>query len=123
MAKLVFCEDEEKIQKLISFILRSSPYEIYLASDGLEGLAIIERERPNLIFADVSMPHCDGFKMADRLKAKPELARIPLVFMTAFAQASDIEEGYRHGAIGYLVKPFGPIDLREQIEVFLGSAA
>ena len=116
MAKIIFCEDEEKIQKLIRIILRSTSHEIHIASDGLEGLEFIERERPDLIFTDVSMPRCDGYQLADMVKARPHLAHIPIIFVTAFAQRIEKEEGYRHNATGYLVKPFSPSDLREKID-------
>ncbi len=118
MAKIVFCEDEEKIQKLIRIMLRSSSHEVFIASNGLEGLDLIECERPDLIFADVSMPKCDGLKLADLLKARPHLAHIPPIFTTAFARKAEMEEGYRHGALSYLTKPFSPSDLREKIEAF-----
>src|ERR1700693_1644522 len=55
MTKIIFCEDEARIQKLILTTLRSSLHEIYIASDGVEGLALIEKERPDLIFTDISM--------------------------------------------------------------------
>lgn len=119
MAKIVFCEDEALLQKLIRLFLRSTPYELYIASDGLEGLALIERERPDLILTDISMPHCDGFQLADAVKARPHLATIPLLFVTAFAQRADVEEGMRHGAVGYLLKPFSAADLRATIEAVL----
>jgi CheY-like chemotaxis protein len=118
MAKIIFCEDEVRIQKLIRTMLRSTLHEVYIASDGVEGLALIERERPDLIFTDVSMPNCDGFQLADAVKARPHLARIPIIFVTAFAQRTEIEEGYRHGATNYLIKPFSPSELRTKIEAF-----
>jgi len=121
MAKIVFCEDEVRIQKLIRAMLRSTPHEIFIASDGIEGLAIIERERPDLIFTDVSMPNCDGFQLADAVKARPLLTHIPIIFVTAFAQRAEMEEGYRHGAIDYLIKPFSPADLRARIDVFANA--
>ena len=121
MAKIVFCEDEALLQKLVRLFLRATPHEFYVASNGLEGLAIIERECPDLILTDISMPHCDGFQLADAVKAQPHLAHIPLVFVTAFAQRADIEEGMRHGAIGYLLKPFSAADLRAVIEAALLS--
>src|ERR1035438_6088472 len=98
MARIVFCEDEVFLQRLIYLILRSTEHEVYIASDGLEGLALIERERPDLIFTDISMPVWDGFQLADALKAQPHLASIPLIFVTAFAQRVDVEEGTLHGA-------------------------
>lgn len=121
MAKIVFCEDEEKIKKLIRITLRVTEHEIYIASDGVEGLELIEQTKPDLIFADISMPRCDGLQLVDTLKSRPHLAQIPVVFMTAFAQRTEIEEGYRRGAISYLVKPFSPADLREKIDSFMIS--
>ncbi|HZR43161.1 MAG TPA: response regulator [Ktedonobacteraceae bacterium] len=116
MAKIVFCEDEAFLQKLIRLIMRSTPHEIYIASDGLEGFALIERERPDLIMTDISMPGWDGFQLADAVKARPHLAAIPIIFVTAFAQRLDVEEGALHGAKGYLLKPFNAADLRTTIE-------
>ncbi|MBA2283865.1 MAG: response regulator [Ktedonobacteraceae bacterium] len=119
MAKIIFCEDEKRIQKLISIMLRASEHEISIASDGVEGMELIERERPDLIFADVSMPNCDGFQLAAQLKSVPHLAHIPIIFMSAFAQHSEIQEGYRHGAASYLIKPFNLVDLQAQMKLFL----
>jgi CheY-like chemotaxis protein len=123
MAKIVFCEDEVRIQKLIRAMLRTTLHEVYMASDGVEGLALIEREQPDLIFTDVSMPNCDGFQLADAVKSRPQLAHIPIIFVTAFAQRTEMEEGYRHGAIGYLIKPFSPADLRARIESFANAVS
>lgn len=122
MAKIVFCEDERLLQKLIRLFMRSTTHEISIASDGLEGLALIERERPDLILTDISMPRCDGFQLADIVKGRPDLATIPIIFVTAFAQRSDITEGLRHAATSYLVKPFSAQDLRATIEAALDPA-
>lgn len=119
MAKIVFCEDEERIQKLIAATLRSTSHEIFIAGNGLEGVALIEREQPDLIFTDISMPHCDGIQMTNTLKTNPQLAHIPVIFLTAFAQSSEVEDGYKHGASSYLTKPFSPSELRAKIEACL----
>ena len=123
MAKIVFCEDEERIRKLIRAMLESLPHKIYMAADGNEGLELIEKERPDLIFADISMPGCDGFQLADIIKSRPHLAHIPFIFLTAFAQKSEKEEGRMHGASAYLTKPFNYTDLVAKIEQFLPSGA
>jgi CheY-like chemotaxis protein len=119
MAKIVYCEDEPFLQKLIRLFLRSTKHEIYIASDGLEGFALIERERPDLILTDISMPGWDGFQLADAVKAQPHLASIPIIFVTAFAQRVDMEEGALHGATGYLLKPFSVAELQATIEAAL----
>jgi CheY-like chemotaxis protein len=119
MATIVFCEDDERLQKLIRLIFRSTEHEVHIASDGLEAFALIERERPDMIFTDISMPGYDGFQLADTIKARPYLTSIPIIFMTAFAQRADLEEGTRHGATGYLLKPFSASELREAVEMFI----
>ena len=123
MASIVFCEDDPTIRRLIQVALRSLPHDVHLAADGREGLALIERERPNLVFTDVSMPELDGFQLLAALKAHPQLAEIPVIFVTASAQRVEIEEGRRHGAADYLTKPFSPVDLRAKIEQLLDSEA
>jgi CheY-like chemotaxis protein len=119
MVKIVFCEDEKLLQKLLRVLLHSTGYEIYIASDGIEGLAIIKRVHPDLILTDISMPGLDGFQLADAVRADPHLSAIPIVFVTGFAQKYDMEEAARHGARGYLLKPFTIKDLRAAIAAAL----
>lgn len=119
MAKIVFCEDEARIQKLIKVMLRATTHEVFVAADGVEGLALIERERPDIVFTDISMPDCNGFQLADAMQANPALATIPIIFVTAFAQQPEREEGFQHRAVGYLTKPFSPAELRDQIDAFV----
>ena len=76
MGRIVFCEDDPMIQKLVQAALRSSGHELHLASDGEEGLALIRSVRPDIIFSDVSMPKLDGYQLGDALKASPETALI-----------------------------------------------
>ena len=123
MARIVFCEDEVLIQKLVRIMLRSTNHELYLGSDGFEGLELVEQMRPDLIFTDISMPDCDGYQFADAVKARPYLASIPIIFVSAFAQQSEIEEGFRHGGVSYIVKPFSAADLYEKIELFCNQKA
>jgi CheY-like chemotaxis protein len=116
MAKIVFCEDSPVIQKLIGVALRSTAHEVHIAGDGAAGLALIERERPDLVFTDVSMPEMDGYQLADALKARPELAHIPIIIMTASGDQEQLDEGYRHGAAGHFGKPFAAADLRAKVD-------
>ncbi len=110
------------IRKLVQAALRALPHEVFYASDGREGLTLIERERPDVVFTDVSMPEMDGFQLADAMKARPHLAGIPIVFMTASLQHEQIAECFRHGAAGQLSKPFTMADLRSRVTEFAGAA-
>jgi two-component system, OmpR family, alkaline phosphatase synthesis response regulator PhoP len=99
--------------------MRALPHVVHIASDGETGLQIIERERPSIVFTDVSMPRLDGMQLLDIMKMRAELADIPVVLMTASVQRGEIEEGLRHGASDVLRKPFGPAELRSKVEEIL----
>lgn len=116
MAKVIFCEDDPSIQKLIRVALRSTPHEIHIAGDGVEGLELIERERPDVVFTDISMPVLDGLQLINELKARPHLKHIPVVVITASVQRHQMEEAYRHKIAGHLNKPFSVHDLRTKVE-------
>src|SRR5690349_17772298 len=116
MAKIVFCEDSPLIQKLIGLALRSTAHEVFIAADGAEGLTLIERERPDLVFTDVSMPNLDGYELTDALKARPDLAHIPVIIMTASDDPEQLDEGLQHGAVGHFAKPFVAAVLRAKVD-------
>jgi CheY-like chemotaxis protein len=122
MAKIVFCEDDPMIQKLMTAAMRGSGHEIHMAADGIEGLALIKRVRPDLVFSDVSMPNLDGFQLGDALKASPDTAAIPVIFVTASVQRAQIEEATRHGGAGVLPKPFTMAELRKRVADLLPAA-
>jgi CheY-like chemotaxis protein len=115
VAKIVFCEDDPMIQKLIRAAMRDSGHEIHLAVDGEQGLALVRQVRPDLVFSDVSMPKLDGYQLGDALKASPDTAGIPLVFVTASVQRAQIAEAERHGGAGVLPKPFTMAELRRRV--------
>ena len=121
MGKIVVCEDDRAIQTLIRVALRATGHEVHLADDGVEGLALIERERPDAIFTDVAMPGMTGLQLAAAVKARPHLAHIPIVLLTASVQRTQIEAGYRHGAVAYLAKPFSPAVLRDKVDAIIAA--
>jgi len=122
MATIVFCEDDPMIRKLISAAMRGSGHDVRLAVDGEEGLALIRDIRPDLIFSDVSMPKLDGYQLGDALRASPDTAGIPLVFVTASVQRAQIAEAERHGGTGVLPKPFTMAELRKRVAELLPTA-
>jgi CheY-like chemotaxis protein len=121
VSRVVFCEDDPMIRKLVQSALRSTSNEVHVAEDGKLGLDLIKRVRPDVVFSDVSMPEMDGFELADAMHALPELARIPIVFMTASVQRQQIDECFRHGAAGHLAKPFTMAELRARVAQFSKS--
>jgi CheY-like chemotaxis protein len=118
VSRIVFCEDDPMIRKLVRTAFRSTTHEVAIAEDGRHGLELIARIRPDVVFSDVAMPEMDGFALADAMRASPELAHIPIVFMTASVQREQIEECFRHGAAGHLAKPFTMAELRSRVAQF-----
>ncbi len=121
MARIVFCEDEEQIRKLIEAAMRSTAHTIELTVNGRDGLAAIERETPELIVTDLAMPEMGGFALADAIHARPALHHIPIMFVTASVQRGDVARFGEHGAAGYIAKPFSPRALREKIDELIAG--
>ncbi|HEY7033208.1 MAG TPA: response regulator [Thermomicrobiales bacterium] len=122
VARIVFCEDDPGIGKLVRVALRPTGHEVHVAVDGEAGLALIEDIRPDLVFTDVAMPRLDGLQLADALKGRPHLAHIPVVLITASVQRAQVEEGYRHGVTAHLAKPFSAQDLVAMVGRMLSPA-
>ncbi len=118
---MIFCEDDPNVQKLVRLALRSMPHEVHIAGNGAEGLELIERERPDVVFTDISMPYLDGLQLVDELKARSHLSHIPVIVVTASVQRHQIEEVYRHGIADFLSKPFDVRDLRAKVRQFIGA--
>jgi len=113
---VAWAEDDPTIRKLAHAALRSTAHEVHFAANGREALELIERVRPDVIFTDVAMPEMDGLQLADAVRARPALAHIPIVFVTASLQREQIERYFAHGATDYLAKPFSTAELRAHLE-------
>jgi two-component system alkaline phosphatase synthesis response regulator PhoP len=121
LPKVLVVEDDPDIQALIQMSLEfTGGYEVVVAPDGPTGLEAAQRERPEMILLDAMMPGMDGFEVCRRLKANADTAAIPVVFLTAKAQAAEIQEGLSLGAAGYLTKPFDPMTLKDDLEGLVG---
>ena len=121
MSRVIFCEDDPMIRKFVQSALRATTHQIHFAENGKQGLELIERLRPDVVFTDVAMPEMDGFQLADAIRSIPDLAHIPIVFMSASVQRDQIEECFRHGAAGHLAKPFTVAELRSRVAQFAKS--
>jgi two-component system chemotaxis response regulator CheY len=116
---IVFCEDAPAIRKLISIAMRGAPHRVLIAEDGRSGLEMIRAERPQLVVTDLAMPDLDGTQLFDELRQDPELARIPVVFLSASSQRNLLEAARNRPARAYLSKPFSPAALRQLVDELL----
>jgi DNA-binding response OmpR family regulator len=121
MAKIVIAEDEPDIRELIAFTLRFAGYEVITGSNGEEGYELTKKERPNLAMFDVRMPKMTGYDACKKIKADPEIAHTPVIFLSAKGQESEIEQGLAAGAEEYLLKPFAPDQLTERVKAVIAK--
>jgi len=118
--KVLLVEDEEDIRKVAQISLQfRGGWEVALAGDGEEGLLQAAALHPDLILLDCMMPKLDGYETCRRLKQDPALRDIPVIFLTARAQESEVRKGLLLGAVGYLIKPFNPMSLVTEIQQIL----
>lgn len=109
--KVLVCDDERHIVRLIQVNLERQGYQVVTAFDGKEGLEKIRAEKPNIVVLDVMMPYMDGFEVLKNLRRDKETEDLPVIMLTARAQDKDVFEGYHYGADMYLTKPFNPMEL------------
>ena len=109
--KILVCDDERHIVRLIQVNLEKQGWLVVTAYDGKEGLEKIKAEKPDLCVLDVMMPYMDGFEVLKALRREPETESLPVIMLTAKAQDKDVFDGYHYGADMYLTKPFNPAEL------------
>lgn len=119
MVKILVAEDERDIRELIAFTLRFAGFEVELASNGSEAVEKAPDAIPDLILMDVRMPRMTGYQACEALKENPITRDIPVVFLSAKGQESEIQEGLEVGAMEYILKPFAPDELTAQVHRIL----
>jgi len=114
-------EDRPEIRKLVTMALRTLPYDVIEADSGEAGLKKVIELRPDLVLLDVMMPgHLSGLSVCRVIKGNPEFSVIPVVMVSALAQASDLELAREAGADDYLTKPFSLLELMATINRLIG---
>jgi CheY-like chemotaxis protein len=121
MAKILIAEDERDIRDLVAFTLRFAGHEVIAVGDGEEAVLTARKEMPDLILMDVRMPRMTGYEACEKMKADPELKDIPVVFLSAKGQESEIRTGLKAGAAEYLLKPFAPVELTQRVAELLAE--
>ncbi|MGZ3583918.1 MAG: response regulator, partial [Ktedonobacterales bacterium] len=102
---ILVIEDEVSIARLVRLYLQEAGFRVLAAADGVAGLALHEREQPDLVVLDLMLPGLDGWEVCRRMRAN---ARTPILMLTARRTEEDRIEGFDLGADDYVTKPFSP---------------
>jgi len=121
MPKILLVEDNEMNRDMLSRRLERRGYQVLIAVDGEQGVALAQSEAPNLILMDMSLPVVDGWEAARRLKAAPETRTIPIIALTAHAMVGDRDKAIQAGCDDYDTKPIELPRLLDKIQNILGK--
>jgi CheY-like chemotaxis protein len=108
---VLLVDDERAIRTICRVNLEGEGLAVTEAADGAEALEEVKRERPSLVLLDVMMPGVDGWKVAEQLAGDEETREIPVVFLSARVAPEDWLHAQELGAVGYIIKPFDPLEL------------
>lgn len=123
MSKVLIVEDNEMNRDMLSRRLIRKGYQILLAVDGGEGLAMARSEMPDLILMDMSLPVLDGWEATRQLKGDAATSSIPVIALTAYAMSGDREKALAAGCDDYDTKPIELLRLLGKIEALLNEPA
>lgn len=119
-ARILIVEDDPTIRTLLELALKGAGYTaVTSVARGDEGLATILREKPDLVLLDIMLPRLDGYQIAARVRAAPELAATRIIMLTARTESNDIVRGLESGADDYVTKPFERLVLLARVKAVL----
>lgn len=116
---IVVIEDDKDVIDVLRYFLEKEDYRVHVAQDGLSGLELSAKVRPNLILLDLVLPKLDGTEVCKRLRADQRLNEVPIIMVTAKGELGDKIEGLELGADDYVTKPFNPQELIARIRAIL----
>ena len=119
--RILVCDDDPVILRLLEVNLELEGFEVLTGNNGQEGVEVALREKPDLVILDIMMPRMDGYEACRRIKEDETTKHIPVIFLSAKAQAADIEKGKSYGVAEYLTKPFDPTDLTDLVFQIIGD--
>jgi two-component system cell cycle response regulator DivK len=117
--RVLIVEDQEDNRAILRDLLSKSGYDLIEATNGEEGVALAQSQRPDLILMDVQLPIIDGYEATQRIKSNAELRSIPVIAVTSYALSGDEAKARAAGCDAYVAKPFSPRLLLAKIRKYL----
>ncbi|MDQ3877357.1 MAG: response regulator [Actinomycetota bacterium] len=118
--RILVCDDDPVILRLLQVNLELEGYEVLTAQNGEEAVEVATAELPDLILLDIMMPRMDGYQAVKLIKSQDNTKHIPVVFVSAKAQQSDVDLGKSYGVADYLTKPFDPTEMIDLVGRLVG---
>lgn len=119
VAKILIVDDVEANRFVLRDIIQEMGHQPILAENGIQALKIVERMHPQLIITDVAMPEMDGYEFCKKLKENTRTRDIPIIFISAFDDPSDVVQGFNLGGEDYITKPFIPEVVKARLHLHL----
>lgn len=119
--KILICDDEDVLRRLVRASLERGDYELLEAADGEEAIEVADAQRPQLILLDMMMPRRTGLQVLEHVRADPLLAATPVIMLSARTQEIDRAAADEAGATVFLPKPFSPSDLAQLVAKTLAA--
>lgn len=116
--KILICEDDEMVLKMVEFRLRKDGYEIHLAVDGKEALEKIRLVQPDLIITDIMMPYLTGLEIVHQIRKDLSL-KTPIIIVSSIGLEKTVLEAFQLGADDFITKPFSPNELSIRVRKLL----
>lgn len=120
-ARILIADDEENIVISLEYLMKREGFEVSIAPDGEQAMAMIRSERPDLVLLDIMMPKKSGFEVCQEIKADPDLKSVRIVMLTAKGRETEVAKGMALGADCYITKPFSTKELVERIRSMLAE--
>ena len=120
--KVLIVDDEPNIVTALEFLLRRSGYDVRLAVNGAEALEQVDAWQPDVVLLDIMMPGMSGYEVCQKMRERPELARIKIVMLSAKGSEAEINKGMSLGADLYVTKPFSTQELVATVDRLFAPA-
>jgi len=117
--KILVVDDDKKSRYLVSILLEKEGFEVIIATNGLEGIEAVEKQKADLIIMDIKMPKIDGYETTRRIRRLKKYESIPIIALTSYAITEDKEKALKAGCTGHMSKPIAPETFISGIKKFL----
>jgi two-component system, OmpR family, alkaline phosphatase synthesis response regulator PhoP len=121
--KVLIADDEPNIVTSLEFLMKKSGYEVVIARNGEEALALVESFAPDLVLLDVMMPRRSGYEVCQKMRERAEWRHIKIVMLSAKGREAEVSKGLSLGADAYVTKPFSNRELIAKVGGLLGENA